>query len=146
MNKFLWKALSVAEASRIFSEYLAKLWRVHPYREGNTRTIITFCSQFIESKGFYVDSDLFKDNAQYMRTALVAANAIFSDLGDKRKPEYLNRIVLDALERGQKMKDRVADVIKMAGFDATEKEIRKIIYWNRQKHCESSIQEVKMYL
>lgn len=146
MNKFLWKALSVAEASRIFSEYLAKLWRVHPYREGNTRTIITFCSQFIESKGFYVDSDLFKDNAQYMRTALVAANAIFSDLGDKRKPEYLNRIVLDALERAQKMKDRVADVIKMAGFDATEKEIRKIIYWNRQKHCESSIQEVKMYL
>lgn len=146
MNKFLWKALSVAEASRIFSEYLAKLWRVHPYREGNTRTIITFCSQFIESKGFYVDSDLFKDNAQYMRTALVAANAIFSDLGDKRKPEYLNRIVLDALERGQKMKDRVADAIKMAGFDATEKEIRKIIYWNRQKHCESSIQEVKMYL
>lgn len=146
MNKFLWKALSVAEASRIFSEYLAKLWRVHPYREGNTRTIITFCSQFIESKGFYVDSDLFKDNAQYMRTALVAANAIFSDLGDKRKPEYLNRIVLDALERGQKMKDRVADVIKMAGFEATEKEIRKIIYWNRQKHCESSIQEVKMYL
>lgn len=146
MNKFLWKALSVAEASRIFSEYLAKLWRVHPYREGNTRTIITFCSQFIESKGFYVDSDLFKDNAQYMRTALVAANAIFSDLGDKRKPEYLNRIVLDALERGQKMKDRVADAIKKAGFDATEKEIRKIIYWNRQKHCESSIQEVKMYL
>lgn len=93
-----------------------------------------------------MDSDLFKDNAQYMRTALVAANAIFSDLGDKRKPEYLNRIVLDALERGQKMKDRVADAIKMAGFDATEKEIRKIIYWNRQKHCESSIQEVKMYL
>jgi len=125
MNKFLWKALSVAEASRIFSEYLAKLWRVHPYREGNTRTIITFCSQFIESKGFYVDSDLFKDNAQYMRTALVAANAIFSDLGDKRKPEYLNRIVLDALERGQKMKDRVADVIKMAGFDATEKEMSR---------------------
>ena len=74
MNKVLWKTLSVAEASRIFSEYLAKLWRVHPYREGNTRTIITFCSQFIESKGFYVDSDLFKDNVQYMRTALVAAN------------------------------------------------------------------------
>ena len=46
----------------------------------------------------------------------------------------------------QQMKDRVADAIKKAGFDATEKEIRKIIYWNRQKHCESSIQEVKMYL
>lgn len=48
-----------------------------PLPEGNTRTIVTFCSQFIESRGFYIDSDLFKDNAQYMRTALVAASAVF---------------------------------------------------------------------
>lgn len=26
----------------VFSKYLAELWKVHPYREGNTRTIITF--------------------------------------------------------------------------------------------------------
>ena len=51
--------------------------------------VIAFCSQFIESKGFYIDSDLFKDHAQYMRTALVAASALFTDLGDKRKQEYL---------------------------------------------------------
>lgn len=55
------------------------------------RTVITFCSQFIESKEFYIDSDLFKDHAQYMRTALVAAGALFSDLGDKRKQEYLEK-------------------------------------------------------
>ena len=41
-----------------------------------------------------------------MRNALVAANAIFDDLGDLRKPEYLYRIVQDALERGQERKTR----------------------------------------
>lgn len=30
-----------------------------------------------------------------MRTALVAASALFSDLGDKRKSEYLEKIVFD---------------------------------------------------
>lgn len=38
-----------------------------------------------------------------MRTALVAASALFSDLGDKRKPEYLEAIVKDALERGNEI-------------------------------------------
>ena len=85
----------------------------------HTRTVITFCSQFIESKGFYIDSDLFKDHAQYMRTALVAATALFSDLGDKRKPEYLEKIVLDALERGQELNEEtLVNGVRMpfAGF------------------------------
>lgn len=146
MNNYPWDKVSIEESAMIFSKYLAELWKVHPYREGNTRTVITFCSQFIESKGLYIDSDLFKDNAQYVRTALVAASAIFSDLGDKRKPEYLKKIVSDALICGAEMKNRVSDIIKKAGFEATEEKIRKIVYWNRLKHCESGVEEVKKYL
>lgn len=136
----------INEVAKIFSKYSADLWKVHPYREGNTRTVITFCSQFIESKGFYIDSDLFKDHAQYMRTALVAATALFSDLGDRRKQEYLEKIVLDALERGQEMKQRVSDVIKKVGFKVTEGRIRKIVYWNRLEQHEHGEQDVRLYL
>ena len=146
MNHYAWEKVSIEEVAEIFSKYLAELWKVHPYREGNTRTVITFCSQFIESKGFYIDSDLFKDNAQYMRTALVAANALFSDLGDKRKPEYLEKIVLDALERGQEMKQRVSDIIKKAGYRVTERTIRKIVYWNRLERYEHEERDVRLYL
>lgn len=46
-------------------------------------------------EGTLDESDIFKDNTQYMRTALVAASALFSDLGDKRKSEYLEKIVFD---------------------------------------------------
>ena len=146
MNHYTWEKASLDEVAEIFSKYLAELWKVHPYREGNTRTVITFCSQFIESKGFYIDSDLFKDNAQYMRTALVAANALFSDLGDKRKPEYLEKIVLDALERGREMKQRVSDIIKKAGYRVTERTIRKIVYWNRLERYEHGERDVRLYL
>lgn len=145
MNHCTWEKVPIDEVAKIFAEYLAELWKVHPYREGNTRTIITFCSQFIESKGFYIDSVLFTDHAQYMRTALVAANALFSDLGDKRKPEYLQKIVLDALERGQEMKQRVSDVIKEAGFRVTESRIRKIVYWNRLEQHEHGERDVRLY-
>ena len=81
-----------------------------------------------------------------MRTALVAASATFSDLGDKRKPEYLEKIVLDALERGQEMKQRVSDVIKEAGFIVTESQIRKIVYWNRLERYEHKKADVRLYL
>ena len=40
---------------------------------------------------------LFEDNAGYVRTALVAYNAYFSDGTDFSKKEYLERIVYDAL-------------------------------------------------
>lgn len=146
MNQYTWEKATLEEVAKMFSQYLAELWKVRPYREGNTRTVITFCSQFIESKGFYIDSDLFKDNAQYMRTALVAASALFSDLGDKRKLEYLERIVLDALERGQEMKQRVSGIIRGAGYRVTERRIRRIIYWNRLERYEHGEREVKLYL
>lgn len=46
MNNYPWDKVSIEESAVIFSKYLAELWKVHPYREGNTRTVITFCSQF----------------------------------------------------------------------------------------------------
>lgn len=63
MNAYDWHTTSFENIVRTFSNYMAKLWKVHPYREGNTRTIVTFCCMFIEAQGIYIESDLFKDNA-----------------------------------------------------------------------------------
>ena len=65
--------------------------------EGNTRTTITFCCQFADEIGLSPNRELFEQNAQYVRTALVAYNAVFDDMGDISKPEYLVKIVEDAL-------------------------------------------------
>ena len=73
------------------------MWKIHPFREGNTRTTITFCCQFIEAQGIMINRKLFEENAGYVRTALVAYNAFFSDGSDFSKKEYLYKIVYDAL-------------------------------------------------
>lgn len=98
MRKKSWKNMILHEAAKQFADSMAKLWRIHPFREGNTRTIVTFCCQFADEIGLIPSRKLFEDNAQYVRTALVAYNAVFNDLGDLSKKEYLIKIVKDAVE------------------------------------------------
>jgi cell filamentation protein len=96
--------LNITGKAENFSRCMAELWKVHPFREGNTRTVVTFCCDFADCNKFPLDRKLFKDNSAYLRTALVAASAVFQDLEDRAKPEYLIRIVQDAIERGQSKK------------------------------------------
>ena len=98
-----WNDMGVHEKAEQFSDSLAKLWKVHPFREGNTRTTITFCCQYADEVGLNPDRKLFEDNAAYVRTALVAYNAVFQDIGDVSKPHYLIKIVEDALIRGSQL-------------------------------------------
>lgn len=146
MNHTDWNRQAFESIVQKFADCLARLWKVHPFREGNTRTVVTFCCLFIEAQGIYIESELFKDNAIYMRRALVAANAVFHDLGDLRKMEYLYQIVEDALERGARMKENIRDQIKKAGQEATEQKIRKVVLWNRRTHIEHTAEEIKGYL
>lgn len=146
MNLYGWKKASFDETVRNFSDCMAKLWKAHPFREGNTRTIVTFCAMFIEAQGIYIDSRLFKDNAKYMRDALVAASAVFSDLGDRRKPEYLYRIVRDALERGKAMEEDAVQRITAAGYPAGEQQIRKVIFWDRKERRIHDAEEIRQLL
>jgi len=97
MNNISWHLLHKDEKAEQFSIYMAKLWKVHPFREGNTRTVITFCCDFAEEKGFQLNKELFKDNSVYVRRALVAASAIFTDMGDLSQPQHLIKIVRDSI-------------------------------------------------
>lgn len=91
-------SMSLLQKASEFCDSLARLWKIHPFREGNTRTTITFCCQFADEMGFPLDRKLFEKNSIYVRTALVAYNAYFSDGTDFSKKEYLQRIVYDALK------------------------------------------------
>lgn len=97
MRKKLWREMDIKKASKEFCDSLAKLWKVHPFREGNTRTTITFCCQFADEIGLKMNRELFEKNSRYVRTALVAYNAYFADGNDFSKKEYLERIVYDAM-------------------------------------------------
>ena len=97
-----WNKMNRTEVAKEFSLSLAQLWKVHPFREGNTRTTITFCCQFADEIGLKINRELFEKNSRYVRTALVAYNAYFSDGCNFSKKEYLERIVYDAIDNNIK--------------------------------------------
>ena len=55
-------------------QFVAKLWQIHPFREGNTRTTAVFAILYLRSLGFAVMNDLFANHSWYFRNALVRAN------------------------------------------------------------------------
>lgn len=71
---------------------IAQIWQIHPFREGNTRTVMTFAVLYARSLGFDVDHDLFRVNSSYVHNALVwASQGIYSRYG------YLEKIFFDAV-------------------------------------------------
>lgn len=92
-----WKDMDRKQAAVEFCDSFAKLWKIHPFREGNTRTTITFCCQYAGEMGLDINRKLFEKNSKYVRTALVAYNAYFADGSDFSKKEYLEKIVYDAM-------------------------------------------------
>jgi cell filamentation protein len=95
LNATDWTNLGVHETAEAFAKLIAALWQCHPFREGNTRTMVTFATQFAEAHGFRMDKSLLKDRAGYVRDALVKA----SD-GEYSEYEYLTKIFEDAIRRG----------------------------------------------
>ena len=71
---------------------IAAIWQTHPFREGNTRTVIVFAVLLAKSLGFEVDHELFKEHSSYVRNALVwASQGMYSEY------QYIERIFFDAI-------------------------------------------------
>lgn len=95
INSVKWNELNIEETADKFSVLIARLWQVHPFREGNTRTVVTFATQFAEYNGFKMNKALLRENADYVRDALVKA----SD-GPYSEYKYLIKIIKDAILKG----------------------------------------------
>lgn len=79
------------------SEFIAKLWQIHPFREGNTRTVAVFLIRYLRTLGFEVENTIFAENAWYFRNALVRANYTNIPKKINRTNEYLVRFLRNLL-------------------------------------------------
>lgn len=68
------------------------VWQVHPFREGNTRSVVMMMTFFAERHGYYMDQELLAASAGYVRDAFVMAS-----LDQFSEFEHLERILLDAV-------------------------------------------------
>lgn len=53
---------NIDELSYIFARKLALLWKIHPFRDGNTRTFLSYAYIFAKEKGFPFDMKVFIDD------------------------------------------------------------------------------------
>ena len=94
---FNYKGLSVDDMIAHISKFVAGLWQIHPFGEGNTRTTAVFTIQYLRSIGFEVNNDLFAENSWYFRNALVRTNYKNIVKGIDYTPIYLERFFRNLL-------------------------------------------------
>ena len=77
-KKFSYKSLSMDEIIRHLAFFISRLWQIHVFGEGNTRTTAVFFIKYLRTLGFDATNDIFAENAWYFRNSLVRAN--YNDL------------------------------------------------------------------
>ena len=96
-KKFSYKNLSMDEIIHHLAVFISRLWQIHVFGEGNTRTIAVFLIKYLHTLGFDVTNSTFAENAWYFRNALVRAN--YNDLknGIHETTEYLELFLRNLL-------------------------------------------------
>ena len=79
------------------AHFVARLWQIHAFGEGNTRTTAVFFIKYLRTLGFDVTNDIFAENAWYFRNALVRANYNNYISGIRETTEYLERFLRNLL-------------------------------------------------
>ena len=92
IHDFDWDACNREEFVSALTRLFPPVWQVHPFREGNTRTVVMLMTLFVESHGYYFDKDLLAASAGYVRDSLVMAS-----IDQNSEFEHLERILLDAV-------------------------------------------------
>ena len=96
-RKFSYKNLSMSEVIHHLAIFISRLWKIHVFSEGNTRTTAVFFIKYLRTLGFDVTNDIFAENARYFRNSLVRAN--YNDLknGIHETTEFLELFLRNLL-------------------------------------------------
>lgn len=73
-KEFSYRNLTMEQVIKHLAQFIARLWQIHVFAEGNTRTTAVFFIKYLRSLGFDVTNEIFAENAWYFRNALVRAN------------------------------------------------------------------------
>ena len=84
-----YKEMNIVDVINNITDFSSRIWQIHPFREGNTRTTALFIEKYLVSLGYNVDNTLFKDKSVYFRNALVRGNYFNNYLNIKENNSFL---------------------------------------------------------
>ena len=96
-RQFDYTALNKDQMIEHLAKFVAGLWQIHPFGEGNTRTTAIFTIKYLRSLGFSVNNDMFEHYSWYFRNALVRANYRNVQKGINAEPIFLVRFFRNLL-------------------------------------------------
>ena len=94
---FSYKGLSINEIIHHLAVFVSRLWQIHIFEEGNTRTTAVFFIKYLRTMGFDAANDIFAENVRYFRNALVRANYNNFKIGIHETTEYLELFLQNLL-------------------------------------------------
>jgi len=74
------------------SRLISKMWQIHPFREGNTRTVVVFLYLYLRNFNLEINFELLEKHSKFFRNALVLAS-----IGEYSEYQHLELILNDAI-------------------------------------------------
>lgn len=106
-KNFDYSKLSKEDAVKHITRFVANMWQIHPFGEGNTRTTAVFTIKYLRSLGFNVNNEPFEKHSWYFRNALVRANYTNMQKGIYMNTEYLEKFFRNILlDENNELKNR----------------------------------------
>lgn len=104
---FSYRNLPINAMIKHLAEFVARLWQIHIFCEGNSRTTAVFFIKYLHTLGFDMTNDIFAENAWYFRNAMVRANYNNYKKGVFATTEYLETFLRNLLlEETNPLKNR----------------------------------------
>ena len=94
---FKFNGLTMDETIHHLAVFISRLWQIHAFGEGNTRTTAVFFFKYLRMLGFDAENDMFAENSWYFRNALVRANYTNIKEGIYETTEFLEKFLRNLL-------------------------------------------------
>ena len=130
---FSYKGLSMEEIIHHLAVFISRLWQIHIFGEGNTRTTAVFFIKYLRTLGFSATNDIFAENAWYFRNALVRANYTNLQKGIHETTEYLEAFLRNLLLNEEKvdMGDTKVDIESVLSEKGSDFSVKTTIHIHR---------------
>ena len=115
-----WENLKHIEIIDEIVKLISRLWRIHCFREGNTRTTAVFLYLLMRQIGLKVNTDFIGKHAKFFRNALVLAS-----IDQYSEYEHLTNILLDSVSTKKITEDKYQTIKE---YEVEKYEYRKHKY------------------
>ena len=121
LNNINWVGKNIDEVTSIFTQQLARIWRVHPFRDGNTRTTLAFAENYSREHGFPMDIGILLNHLTRLVTTKgevkrysIRDKFVLAALDEKDypEPEHLQLLIKQSILAGiKKEKEKQAKLL-----------------------------------